>query len=100
MAMDMDVTLFILKAAMIFLGIACFSTALILRCMGFKLNTQNKVLTGVCAGLAQEIPCNPFWVRLGFVLTTILFGYGLGLYIFLRIVLPKHEEERVLCLRS
>jgi len=49
---------------------------------------NDKVLGGVCAGLANYLKLDPAIVRLLFVLITIFWGFGFLLYIILWIVLP------------
>jgi len=45
---------------------------------------------GVCAGIARTFKIEPIWIRLAFVLSVIIFGFGVMLYIILWIVM---EEE-------
>jgi phage shock protein C len=49
----------------------------------------DKMLFGVCGGLAQRLEVDTVWIRLGFVGLAILFGKGLLLYLILAIVMPK-----------
>ncbi|MEM4634178.1 MAG: PspC domain-containing protein [Candidatus Anstonellaceae archaeon] len=51
-------------------------------------STKNKILGGVCGGIAEHYGWDPTMVRVAFVLLT-LFGPGLLLYILLWLVLPK-----------
>lgn len=67
----------------------CLLTGVILRQMKFKRDTENEMIAGVCAGLAENCGIQPFWMRLGFVLSVLLIGYGVGLYIILWILLPE-----------
>jgi phage shock protein PspC (stress-responsive transcriptional regulator) len=50
---------------------------------------DNKVLGGVCSGIAAYFNTDPVWVRLGFVAALLVFGTGPLLYIILWIVIPK-----------
>jgi phage shock protein PspC (stress-responsive transcriptional regulator) len=50
--------------------------------------SNDKVLGGVCAGLANYLKLDPAIVRLLFVLITFTWGFGFLLYIILWIVLP------------
>jgi phage shock protein PspC (stress-responsive transcriptional regulator) len=50
---------------------------------------DDKVLFGVCGGIAQRFGVDAVWVRLGFVALALLFGKGVLLYLLLTIVLPK-----------
>src|SRR5258706_5025944 len=55
---------------------------------------SNKVLGGVCSGLAHYFGIDPVWTRLIFALLTLGYGGGLLIYIILWIVLPvEHLEE-------
>lgn len=56
---------------------------------------SNKVLGGVCSGLAHYFGIDPVWPRLIFALLTLGYGGGLLIYIILWIVLPVEalEEE-------
>jgi len=52
--------------------------------------SNNKVLAGVCAGLAEYFDIDPNLVRLGYALLSIAsFGMGLVVYIILMIILPQ-----------
>lgn len=74
---------------MICIFAACIVTGIFLRMMKFQRDCENKMISGVCAGLAKGCHIQPLWMRLGFVLSIILVGYGLGLYIILWILLPE-----------
>ena len=56
---------------------------------------SNKILGGVCSGLAHYFGIDPVWPRLIFALLTIGYGGGLIIYIILWIALPVEalEEE-------
>ncbi|WP_240541468.1 ATP-binding protein [Bifidobacterium santillanense] len=49
---------------------------------------RGRWLTGVCRGVSMHLGIPVGWVRLAFVLSTILFGGGLVAYVFLWIVVP------------
>lgn len=55
-----------------------------------------KVLGGVCGGLAQYFNIDPVLVRLGFILLTVTTGMGLLLYGALWLALPTPEGASVL----
>lgn len=44
--------------------------------------SQSRLL-GVCSGLTYTFPLRPAWMRSGFILLTLLFGAGAGLYLVL-----------------
>jgi phage shock protein PspC (stress-responsive transcriptional regulator) len=60
-------------------------------------SSSDRMISGVCGGLAEEFGVPPAVVRLGFVLLTLFsFGTGLLLYIVLWVVMPedgKREPE-------
>ncbi len=52
--------------------------------------SSNKMLAGVCAGIAEYFDIDPSLVRLGYALLSIAsFGMGLIVYIILMILLPQ-----------
>jgi phage shock protein PspC (stress-responsive transcriptional regulator) len=52
-------------------------------------DTDDKVLFGVCSGIAHHFGIDPLWLRLAFGLSFLLGGFGFILYILLTIILPK-----------
>jgi phage shock protein PspC (stress-responsive transcriptional regulator) len=57
-----------------------------------KLRTSrsDRVLLGVCGGLAEFTGISAFWFRLGFLIAAIPGGVpGLGLYLLLWLIMPK-----------
>ena len=52
-------------------------------------NTENKMLTGVCSGIADYFDIDPTLVRLGWVLFSLLGGSGLLAYIIAAIIIPE-----------
>lgn len=53
----------------------------------------DKVIDGVCGGLAEYFGIDPVLVRLVFVLLIFINGLGVILYIILAIIMPKAETE-------
>lgn len=53
---------------------------------------KDRILGGVCSGLAEGLHVDALWVRLGFVLLAFLQGVGLLFYILLWLVMPEHVE--------
>ncbi len=50
---------------------------------------------GVCAGIARALDVDPVWVRLVFVLVTIMTqGLGIGLYIVLSIIMKEESTYK------
>ena len=57
-------------------------------------SSSDRMVSGVCGGLAEEFGVPPAVVRLGFVLLTLFsFGTGLLLYIVLWVVMPEDKRE-------
>jgi phage shock protein PspC (stress-responsive transcriptional regulator) len=53
-------------------------------------SSSDRMISGVCGGLAEEFGLPPAVVRLGFVLLTLFsFGTGLLLYLVLWVVMPE-----------
>jgi len=58
--------------------------------MTLKRNTNNKVIAGVCSGLANEMGIDPLIVRLVFILSVLLgFGIGIIIYLLMWILMPQ-----------
>jgi phage shock protein C len=53
---------------------------------------KDRILGGVCSGLAEGLRIDPLWVRIGFVLLAFLQGVGLLIYIVLWVVMPEQVE--------
>ncbi len=54
--------------------------------------SDNRILGGVCAGLAEGLHVDPLWVRIVFLLLVFLQGVGLFLYVVLWLVMPERLE--------
>jgi len=50
---------------------------------------DDKIVFGVCSGIAHHFGVNRLWLRLALVLSILCFGFGLLPYIILAIVIPK-----------
>lgn len=57
-------------------------------------STTNKMICGVCGGIAEYFNMDPSIVRLIAALIVIMAGTGLLVYIILAIVLPNDYEVR------
>ncbi|MHC1716838.1 MAG: PspC domain-containing protein [Candidatus Dojkabacteria bacterium] len=53
---------------------------------------QNKIIGGVCGGLAEYFDIDPSIVRIVFVLSCFTKGFGLLLYLIFWIVLPTYSS--------
>ncbi len=54
---------------------------------------NDRILGGVCSGLAAGFHLDPLWVRLAFVLLAFFQGIGLFLYLVLWLVMPEQPER-------
>ena len=54
-----------------------------------RRDTRNKVIAGVCAGIARRYGLSPTGLRLAFVLSCVLPGPQFVAYLLLWIVIPK-----------
>ena len=54
--------------------------------------SNNRILGGVCAGLAERFHIDPLWVRVAFVILVFMQGVGLFVYVVLWLVMPERIE--------
>ncbi len=52
-------------------------------------STQNKMICGVCGGIAEYFDCDPTLIRLAAVLFSVLGGSGILLYLIAAIIMPS-----------
>ena len=52
-------------------------------------SSTDRMLTGVCGGLAEYFGLDSTWVRLGYAALVLLAGTGLLLYIICAFVMPN-----------
>lgn len=57
----------------------------------FHRSSKDKIIAGVCGGLAEYFGIDPVLVRLLFVALTMLDGVGIILYIILAIIAPADD---------
>lgn len=53
---------------------------------------SNRMIAGVCGGIAEYFDIDPTLVRLGFVLFCLAGGSGVPVYLIAAIVIPKKTE--------
>ena len=51
--------------------------------------SNNKMIGGVCAGIAEYLGLDPTIVRIVWVLLLFFAGFGIMLYLILWIIMPK-----------
>ena len=54
-----------------------------------RRSTENKVIAGVCGGIAEYFDINPTLIRLAWVLFCALGGSGVLAYIIAAIIIPE-----------
>jgi phage shock protein C len=54
--------------------------------------SSNRILGGVCAGLAEGFHVDALWVRIAFLFLVFLQGLGLFIYVVLWLVMPERLE--------
>ncbi len=59
------------------------------------LSSDNKMLSGVCGGIAEYFDADPTLVRLGWVIASIMTGLFPGLlgYIIAAVVIPEKSDK-------
>ncbi|MDB9153225.1 PspC domain-containing protein [Parabacteroides distasonis] len=53
--------------------------------------SNNGMIGGVCAGLAEYLNLDPTIVRIVWVLMVLFAGFGILLYVILWLVMPKQQ---------
>jgi len=59
----------------------------------FYANSNDKIIGGVCGGLARYLNIDPALIRIAFALITLAWGTGIIVYILLWIFLPKANDQ-------
>jgi len=54
--------------------------------------SSDRILGGVCAGLAEEFHVDALWVRIAFLFLVFLQGLGLFIYVVLWLLVPERLE--------
>lgn len=54
--------------------------------------SSNRILGGVCAGLAERFHLDVLWVRVAFLILVFFQGVGLFVYVVLWLVMPERLE--------
>ena len=53
--------------------------------------SDDKMIGGVCAGLAEYLDIDPTIVRIVWVLMVLFAGFGIRLYVILWLIMPKQQ---------
>lgn len=59
----------------------------------FYRNPDDKVLGGVCGGIAAYFDIDPLWIRLAWAILFFVFGTGILFYILLWIIIPEAKTS-------
>jgi phage shock protein C len=54
----------------------------------------DRIIGGVCSGLAEALHLDPIWVRLAFVVLAFAQGIGVVLYVVLLVIMPERAANR------
>jgi phage shock protein C len=57
-----------------------------------QLSDEDKVIAGVCGGLAAFTGIDPWIIRIGFIVLTLLGGHGVLVYLALWLLLPRRSN--------
>ena len=55
---------------------------------------EDKIVAGVCGGMGEYFNIDPVWIRIIFVLLTILDGLGLLIYIIAWVLMPLNPVQK------
>ena len=56
-------------------------------------STSNKMIAGVCAGIASYFNLDPTIIRVLYVLMVFFAGFGILLYLILWLVIPSESQQ-------
>ncbi len=56
-------------------------------------STSNKMIAGVCAGIANYFNLDPTIIRVLYVLMVFFAGFGILLYLILWLVIPSESQQ-------
>jgi len=60
---------------------------------GIHRSQKDRIIFGVCGGLAEYFDISPFLVRLLFVIFVLIGGAGIPLYLILAVLMPGEENS-------
>ncbi|HEY0637793.1 MAG TPA: PspC domain-containing protein [Pseudonocardiaceae bacterium] len=62
----------------------------------FRRSRTDKMISGVCGGLARSLKVDPSWLRLGLIAATVLgFGAGVVIYAVCWVVVPMEDDASI-----
>ncbi|MFC2134871.1 PspC domain-containing protein [Bacteroidota bacterium] len=56
---------------------------------------EDKVIAGVCGGVAEYFNTDPIWIRLAAVVLLFIHGIGLILYILAWVLVPENPNQKI-----
>lgn len=59
-------------------------------------SSNDKVLAGVCGGIGEYFEMDPVFVRLIWVLATLVYGAGFVLYVIAAVIMPERNSDSLL----
>jgi len=60
----------------------------------YRSGTNNRIIAGVCGGLAEYFQIDPTIVRVAWILITLAYGIGFLAYIIAIVIIPERKEEK------
>lgn len=57
--------------------------------MSLTRSDNDKIIAGVCGGIAKSLGVETLWIRLALVIFVLLGGSGIALYLVLWLFLPR-----------
>ena len=58
-------------------------------------SSDDRIVAGVCGGLAEYLQIDPVLVRLAFIVLLLASGIGFPIYLILWIVMPEQDSDAV-----
>lgn len=59
----------------------------------YRSDTE-KIVGGVCGGVAEYLNVDPAFVRIAWILMVLLFGFGILLYLICWVIIPKKSKDK------
>ncbi len=59
-------------------------------------SSKNRIIAGVCGGIADYFGADPLLVRLLTVLICLAFGAGIILYVAAALIIPRDDEADII----
>ncbi len=60
---------------------------------GLFRSKDDRILAGVCGGIAKSMSTNAWLIRILFIIITALLGAGIGIYILAWILMKEEPDE-------